>query len=275
MQEILEQILGELKSLRKLHENVFGIQSESIQQLGVVDRPVATKRLSISKNDGVMLEEESEGRWSNSPIESICGRISGLGTRLTEDGEFGSALYGYLEIKADTLYSIRFNSERNFGRFLIALILASNYEQLAGVMTLSVTAGTKRKTARFPNLIDSLGFKIEAEPIPKEDWMQNRESYLAQAAARIKAARSNAPMLGMGGNIPAIAPSQPLDNPPQQESVLVNQVIAQAKLVWGDNFRDKGREHAVTHFDGLPLIKMTATQLQQYLEDLEEIKQQQ
>lgn len=265
----MREILAELKSVRKLLENGFGVEAGAIQQLGVVDNPLAVKRMSISQNNGVMLEEENEGRWSNSPIESICGRIVKLSTRLAEEGEFGPALYGYIEIKADILYSIRFNSERNFGRFLIAQILTASYEQLSGVMTLSITAGTKRKTARFPNLIDSFGFKIEVDPIEKDDWMRNRESYLEQAAARIKAARSsNIPVFGVSSHIAAIAPAQISDTPPSEQSDLVQKVIAEAKAFWGDDFKDKVRAHSATHFGGLFLKDMTIAQLQQYLKDL-------
>lgn len=271
MEELLSQILAELKSTRKLLEAGFGVQADSIQQLGVVDSPLAVKRMSISKNDGVMLEEENEGRWSNSPVESLCGRIVKLSTRLNEGGDYGEQLYGYIEIKGDILYSIRFNSEKNFGRFLIAQILASSYEQLAGVMTLSISAGTKRKTARFPNLVDSYGFKIEAEQIQQDDWEQNKESYLEQAALRIKGARSNAPMLGMGNNIQAIAPS-PTTEPP--EAILRKEIAVQAKLLWGDNYAEKAREHSATHFGGLSTKQMSVTQLEQYLDDLEGIKKQ-
>ena len=271
MEELLSQILAELKSTRKLLEAGFGVQADSIQQLGVVDSPLAVKRMSISKNDGVMLEEENEGRWSNSPVESLCGRIVKLSTRLNEGGDYGEQLYGYIEIKGDILYSIRFNSEKNFGRFLIAQILASSYEQLAGVMTLSISAGTKRKTARFPNLVDSYGFKIEAEQIQQDDWEQNKESYLEQAALRIKGARSNAPMLGMGNNIQAIAPS-PTTEPP--EAILRKEIAVQAKSLWGDNYAEKAREHSATHFNGLSTKQMTVTQLEQYLDDLEGIKKQ-
>ena len=273
MEELLREIRDELRSLRKLHENAFGINTSSIQELGVVDKPVAVKRLSISKNDDVMFEEEtSEGKWINSQIKNICGRLAGLSTRLTEEGSrYGQVLYGYLEINADVVYSIRFNTDKNFPRLLVSAILAASHEQLAGVMTLSVEAGTDWKSTRFPNLTDSFNFKIKADPIPKDDWAQNRESYLEQAAAKIKAARSNAPMLGMGNNIQAIAPS-PTTEPP--EAILRKEIAVQAKSLWGDNYAEKAREHSATHFNGLSTKQMTVTQLEQYLDDLEGIKKQ-
>lgn len=274
MEELLREIRDELRSLRKLHENAFGIKTESIQELGVVDKPVTVKRLSISKDNNVMFEEEiSEGRWDRSQVENICGRFAGLTTRLTkEGGEHGQVLYGYLEINADIVYSIRFNTEKNFPRLLISIILAASYEQLAGIVTLSVTAGTKYKSTRFPDLLDSFGFKIKSEPpISKEDWAQNRESYLGQAAAKIKAARSNAPMLGMGNNIQAIAPSLTSEPP---EVALRKEIAVQAKSLWGDNYAEKAREHSATHFGGLSTKQMSVTQLEQYLGDIEDLKRQ-
>lgn len=275
MEELLKEIRDELRQLRKLHENAFGIQTNSIQELGVVDKPVAIKRLSISKNDDVMFEEEvSEGRWANSQIRNICGRLAGLTTRLTEEGSrYGQVLYGYLEINADVVYSIRFNTEKNFPRLLVSAILAASYEQLAGVMTLSVEPGTEWKSTRFPNLTDSFGFQVKADPISKADWTQNRESYLEQAALKIKAARSNAPMLGKGNNIQAIAPAQIFDTPPSEQSDLVQKVIAEARAFWGEDFKDRIRAHSATHFGGLFLKDMTIAQLQQYLKDLKVMQQ--
>jgi hypothetical protein len=59
------------------------------------------------------------------------------------------------------------------------------------------------------------------------------------------------------------------------KTLLNEKVIARAKALWGDNFKDKIREYSATHFNGLYLRDMTATQLQKYLEDLEDVKTQQ
>jgi hypothetical protein len=271
--EILKDILTEIKSLRKLLEGAFGVQADSIQQLGVVDNPAAKVRLSISKNDGVMLEEEKNGQWGNSGIKNICGRLASLTTRISTEGEYKGTLYGYLEIHADQTYSIRFNTAKTFGRLLISSILFANYEQLAGVMTLSVSAGTRKKTVRIPNLLDSFGFRVEGAQIPEDDWVQNRESYIEQAATKIKAARSNTPSLSSRNNIQAIAPSNTIDIPHQElteEEHLQKQVIAKAKEFWGEKeFKTKGAEYSARHFGGKKTGDMTIADLQKYLQGLE------
>jgi hypothetical protein len=244
----------------------------------VVDKATSVRRLSISKNDDVMFEEEvSEGKWANSQIRNICGRLAGLTTRLTEEGsKFGQVLYGYLEINADVVYSIRFNTEKNFARLLVSAILVSTYEQIAGIMTLSVEPGTDWKSTRFPNLVDSFGFKIKAEPITKDDWARNRASYLEQAAAKIRAARSNTPSLGMGNRNGAIAPSintfeVEAHQEPSPEEILQRKVRVKAKAVWGDQIKSKALEYSEKNLGGLKLDQLTIGQLEQYLEDLDAI----
>lgn len=274
--ELLREILTELQATRKLLENAFGVRAESIQQLGVVDRPIGEKKFSISQSTDVMLEQENpDGSWSKSSVKHICGFLSGLEWWNHEyDGK--PIVYLTTTINADVPHSIRSNVENTFSRMLISMILGMTNDQLANPITLTVEAGTTKKTVRMPRITDSLGAKLMITAIKDDDWDRNAISYVDQAIAKIKSVQVGGQLLG-GVNrvLTAIAPAQTPSTPPSQQSILVQEVIAKAKALWGDSFKDKIREHSATHFEGAFLKDMTAAQLQKYLEDLEEIKYQQ
>lgn len=281
MEEILKEILSEMKATRKLLENAFGVQAGSVQQLGVIDSPVGTKKFSISQKDGVMLEQENDdGSWGNSSVRHICGYFSGL-ERWDHTYKGKPVVYLSLTINAEVPYNIRTNIENVFSRMLISIILGMSNAQLASVLTLTVMAGSTVKTVRMPEITDSVGSKVMMPAIKDRDWDKNAISYVDQAIAKIKAIQLGGQALNSAGKaFAAIAPSlNTLDaevvHEPTQEDVLRSQIKTEAKAVWGDAVKTKVVEYSEKNLGGKKLDQLEIAQLQQYLKDLKNIKEQQ
>jgi hypothetical protein len=273
MEDLLREILAEMKSTRKLLEGAFGVQASSIQQLGVVEAPAGTKKFSISQNDDVMLEQENpDGSWSNSSVKHICGYLSGL-DRWNHEYKGKPIVYLSATISADVPHNIRSNVNNVFSRMLVSLILEMTGEQLANVLTLTVVAGSDTKTVRMPEITDSFGLKLRLPAIKKDDWDKNAISYVDRAIAKIKAVQLGGQALGGASKALALIASSP--NPESPERTLRDEVVAQAKSIWGENYKDEAKAHSATHFGGLSLKEMSIEQLNQYLDDLEKIKKEQ
>ena len=279
MDETLQKLLVEAIAIRKLLENAFGVQAGSVQQLGAIDSPVGTKKFSISQRDGVMLEQENDdGSWGNSSVRHICGYLSGL-ERWDHAYNGKPIVYLSLTLNAEVPYNIRSNIENVFSRMLVSIILGTSNAQLANVLTLTVVAGSKTKTVRMPEITDSFGSKIMMPAIKDDDWDRNAISYVDQAIAKIKGVQAASQVLGSASKVLSLlAPSSYIDTEvspsPDPKKVLVQQVVAEAKAVWGeDTFKTKGAEYSAEHFGGLKVNEMAIAQLEQYLVNLTDMKE--